>query len=669
MIPINRVFIANRGEIAVRIIQTLKRLGMESVVAFSDEDKHALFVQEADVAIAFNANKLSDTYLNAERILAIAKKSHCDAIHPGYGFLSENADFAQKCRQNQLIFIGPSVASIELMGDKVASRQFAQEHGIPLLPGVTGSAEDILAQQDAFDYPIIIKAAAGGGGKGMRVVYEAKDLPQALETTRREALSYFGDDHVFVERYIENPRHIEVQIVGDQFGHHVHLYERECTVQRRHQKIIEEALSATLNEEQRQNITETALKLAKAANFYSLGTVEFIVDDHMNFYFMEMNTRIQVEHPVTELILDLDLVELQLIIARKEPLHLTQSDIKPQGHAIECRIYAEDPNHKFRPAPGIVTFYHQPDQNDAIRCDTSMMQPGVISDRYDPMIAKMITWGEDRLQAIELMSYALEDFIIEGVVTNIDFLQAILADPAFINNAISTNYAQQEIHRLLQERKREQADIPQEIILLAGLLYDQNHKEHLDSVWHQVGFYRQVPEIPLSLDGAQFRIPFNRLQDNIIESTIYQNSYTAKPLALQGNDFWFMINDSEHFVRLYSLSENEIVIAYASFQFHWLRQDVINESEQFDEAINEQSDGQIDAPIPGSIIQIMKKVGDAVASNETLLLLEAMKMENEIKATQAGIISELFVSVGQQVQAGQQLVQILPQRIKDDNDE
>ena len=413
---INKVLIANRGEIAVRIIRTLRRLHIESVAVFADNDAEALHRRLADEAYPLGNGSLKDTYLNIQKIIDAALDAGVDAIHPGYGFLSENPDFAEACAANNLIFIGPDADTMRLMGNKIAARQVAIDNGIPVTFGLTGSLEDIMVKADTLPYPVLIKAAAGGGGKGMHIVRKKDDLKDELERASREAEKYFGDGTVFVEQYIENPRHIEVQILADHHGNIIHLYERECTIQRRYQKIIEESPSPTLTEEKRQQLLATAVKLCKGIGYKNAGTVEFIVDQDLNFYFLEVNTRIQVEHPVTEMRTGIDIVEEQIRIARGKEMGWTQDMIQAQGHAVEMRVYAEDPENGFLPTPGKVTAYHEPQVRGA-RVDSSIDGPCTISEAYDPMIAKLICHGKTRQAAIETAQHALKEFIIQGLTT------------------------------------------------------------------------------------------------------------------------------------------------------------------------------------------------------------------------------------------------------------
>src|SRR6201993_2189290 len=426
-----RILIANRGEIAVRIIRACREMGIESVVVFSDVDRKALHVRKADYAYHIGPATASESYLNVEKILDVARRSGAEAIHPGYGFLSENANFARACRDAGVKFIGPSPESMEMMGSKTRARQNMKRAGVPFVPGsergLELDARERLAEQ--IGYPVMLKAAAGGGGKGMRRVSSPGELHSAYENARSEAQRSFGDNEVYIEKYIANPRHVEMQIFGDEHGNVVYLGERECSVQRRHQKVLEESPSPIVDDDMRQRMGDIAVRVGKAANYYNAGTVEFLVDQQRNFYFLEMNTRLQVEHPVTEFVTGLDLVHLQIRIANGEPLPFRQEDIQLRGHAIECRIYAEDP-FKFIPSPGEVKKYHVPG-GPGIRMDSHVYAGYRVPPNYDSMIGKLIAYGPTRESAIARMRTALAEMIVEGIHTNIPLQRKILEDEVF----------------------------------------------------------------------------------------------------------------------------------------------------------------------------------------------------------------------------------------------
>jgi len=444
-----RVLIANRGEIAVRIIRACREMGIESVAVFSDVDRRALFVRKADHAFHIGPAQASESYLNVDKILDVARRSKADAIHPGYGFLSENARFARACHEAGFKFIGPSADSMEMMGSKTRARQQMKKAGVPFVPGSEKGVESPEAAErlaHEIGYPVMLKAAAGGGGKGMRLVRDPRELRSALDAAQSEAQRSFGDNEVYIEKYIENPRHVEVQIFADEYGNTVYLGERECSVQRRHQKVMEESPSPIVTPEMRRKMGEIAVKAAKAARYANAGTVEFLVDPQRNFYFLEMNTRLQVEHPVTEMVTGLDLVHLQLRVAAGEKLPITQEDVAVRGHAIELRIYAEDPDNNFFPSPGRITRLISP-SGPGIRRDSGMYEGWEVPLEYDPLLAKLIGYGETREMAIQRLRRALGEYFVGGIKTNIPLFRRILLHPDFQAGNIDTGF----LDRLLAE--------------------------------------------------------------------------------------------------------------------------------------------------------------------------------------------------------------------------
>ncbi|MCS7230220.1 MAG: acetyl-CoA carboxylase biotin carboxylase subunit [Candidatus Kryptonium sp.] len=437
-----RILIANRGEIAVRVMRTCKMLGFETIAVYSEVDKDKPFVAMADYAECIGEANPADTYLNMEKIVNVAKKLRADAIHPGYGFLSENEDFAKLVQDNGIIFIGPSPDAIKKMGDKLEAREIAKIAGAPIVPGSESpisSVEEAVEIAKKIGFPILIKAAAGGGGKGMRIVYEESELESAIRGAKNEAKFAFGDDRVYIEKYVEEPHHIEVQIIADKFGNVVALGERECSIQRRHQKVIEETPSPIVTPELRQKLFESAIKISKAVNYENAGTVEFIVDKNRNFYFLEMNTRLQVEHPITEMVTGIDIVAEQIKVAFGNKLSFSQEDIKPRGHAIECRIYAEDPLNNFLPSTGKITEIKQP-SGPWVRVDAGIEAGNEITIHYDPMISKLVTWGKDRIEAIERMKVALSEYKIYGVKTTIPFCLWVMKNEFFRQGKYDTHF-------------------------------------------------------------------------------------------------------------------------------------------------------------------------------------------------------------------------------------
>lgn len=448
----NKILIANRGEIALRIMRACRELGIETVAVYSDADKNSAHAQFADEAVRIGAAPPKESYLNADVLIRAALDSQADAIHPGYGFLSENASFAAAVDSANLTFIGPSADSIRAMGDKAESKIRMKKAGVPTVPGAEGleSFPEFEKAAKEIGYPILVKASAGGGGKGMRIVWDADDLPEELDAARREALNAFGDDRLLIEKYIADAHHIEFQVFGDKHGHLVHLFERECSVQRRHQKIIEETPSPLLTPELRKQMGEAAVKAAKAVNYYNAGTIEFIFDPLLStpalsgdegFYFLEMNTRLQVEHPITELTTGIDLVHWQIRVAAGERFPYSQEQLSQRGHAIECRVYAEDPANGFLPSTGKLLQYIEP-RGPGIRVDSGFRAGDEVTHFYDPMLAKLIVHGESMELAIQKMQAALREFVVHGVVTNVDFMQAVLAHPDFANGKVSTRWVE-----------------------------------------------------------------------------------------------------------------------------------------------------------------------------------------------------------------------------------
>ena len=439
---IKKVLVANRGEIAVRIVKACQELSIPTVAIYSEVDQAAPHVQIADEAVSIGPPPPLESYLNIDKIVGTAKEHNVDAIHPGYGFLAENALFAQRCEKEGLIFIGPTSKAMALLGDKLRSRQTMLQANVPVIPGMhkkVTSLEEISIEAEKIGYPVLLKASAGGGGKGMRVVYSVDELKDAMEAGKREAKSAFGDDSVYLEKFIEQPRHVEFQVLADNYGNVVHLFERECSIQRRHQKIIEESPSVALNDELRQRMGETAIKVVKSSRYTNAGTVEFLLDKNKKFYFLEVNARLQVEHPVTEFVTGIDLVKQQIRIAAGEKLPFKQSDLQQKGHAIECRIYAEDPENNFLPSLGKILFVEEP-TGPWVRNDSGIYSGIEVSMYYDPILAKLIVWGENREDARNRMLNALQNYVILGIKTQIPFLKDVIEHPEFIKGNTFTNF-------------------------------------------------------------------------------------------------------------------------------------------------------------------------------------------------------------------------------------
>jgi len=468
-----KILIANRGEIALRIMRTAKEMGIQTVAVFSDADRDALFVRFADEAVNIGPAPSSESYLKGEKIIEVCKELSVDGIHPGYGFLSENADFARKVKEAGIILIGPSPEAMEIMGSKLAAKAAVKEYDIPLVPGTDEAVTDIAEAEKIarkIGFPILVKASAGGGGKGMRIVERAEDFKEQMDRAVSEAISSFGDGAVFIERYVGSPRHIEIQILADTHGNVVYLFERECSIQRRHQKVIEEAPSAVLTPELRKEMGEAAVKVAKSCDYVGAGTVEFLLDEKLNFYFLEMNTRLQVEHPVTEQITGLDLVREQINVARGEKLHFKQEDLQIQGHAFEVRVYAEDPQNNFLPDIGTLETYVRP-QGLGVRVDDGFEEGMQIPIYYDPMIAKLVTFGKDREEARQRMLRAIEEYQIKGVKTTLDFCRFTLEHEAFISGNFDTNFVKHHFKPEHLDQKKEDEELVA-ALLAAKLVHD-----------------------------------------------------------------------------------------------------------------------------------------------------------------------------------------------------
>ncbi len=670
---IKKILIANRGEIALRVQRTARKLGIATVAVYNSVDAGSAFVKQADQAVLLPGAQLSDTYLNMEATIAAALKTGADAIHPGYGFLSENAAFVEACTKAGLIFIGPSAAAMRSMGNKIAARDSATQAGVPVTPGITGTSEELLKSYNSIGFPILIKAAAGGGGKGMRVVEQESDFPLALEATAREAKSYFGDSTVYIEKYIAKPRHIEVQVLGDQQGKLLHLYERECSLQRRHQKIIEEAPSATLSIEVRERICAAAVALAQSIGYYSAGTMEFLVDERLNFYFLEMNTRIQVEHPVTELTTGVDIVEQQIKIANGGPLSFNQSDVVQTGHAIECRIYAEDPEQHFLPSPGVLKYYQEPRLETSsppitilspqalLRIDGMQLQTGdIISGDFDPMISKVIVWAPDREEARHTMLYALQQYSVKGIRTNIDFLSGLLQHTDYIENRISTKYIDQHLETIIEqfEHKKKQVNIT---VLLAAALavsLSTHDNDQPENIWQAIGYWRHSRVMDLLVNGGSVSI-------DLIKTEPLQFQYSAKNHQaairhINGINYVLTLDGTDHIVAIYKRKIGTYEITLNGFTHIVVRPDMSHVDSEVFEANSGTATkaGNITSPMPGKVIKIHVKAGDAVKRGDLLLVVEAMKMENNIISLSDAIVEEVLVKEGDKVDTTIKLVQL-----------
>ena len=652
-----KILIANRGEIAVRIIQAAQKLQVRTVAIYAEDERTALHVQQADEAYGLSEGDLSDTYLHIDKIIDIAQQSGCEAIHPGYGFLSENPAFVEACEQANITFIGPNSQTMQIMGDKIQARDFVKKAGVPVTEGITGTTETLLEEAATLEFPVLVKAAAGGGGKGMRIVRKADELPEALQSTSREAKAYFGHDAVYIEKYLENPRHIEIQLLGDHYGNLVHLYERECSLQRRYQKIIEEAPSPTLTPDLRKKMGEAALRIGEAINYTNAGTIEFLLDSNHDFYFLEMNTRVQVEHPVTELTTGVDIVVEQIKIAAGEALSFAQEDIPHWGHAIECRVYAEDPKQNFMPSPGTITYYHPPTAG-AIRLDSAVVENTNTDSRYDPMIGKLIAYGTDRERARQHAIDALQRFAIHGIDTNLVYLSQLLSTDDFKENNISTHYCDQHTPEILEQMEQAQAAVDTLPILLAGVLYSFHHTAaKATGIWQELGFWRQLPSVPMTLDGADEKMEI-REQAHQEYEVLYQDiTYSVVLRAVEHGEITFTIDKQPYTGYVSQHDDQTMTVTFQGFNFQVKRNDLpIKNRSIAGEDAEAVSDDNIVSPMPGKVIKLSVKAGDQVKRGDTLLVVEAMKMENSITAPRDAQVKEVHVAEQDRVERNKPLV-------------
>ena len=654
------MLIANRGEIAVRVIKTLRKLHIASVAVFADNDASALHRRMADEAYPLGGGALKDTYLNIQKIIDAALDSGADAIHPGYGFLSESPELAEACEANNLVFIGPDARSMRLMGNKIVARKEAVKHGIPVTFGMMGEQEEILTMADTLPYPLLIKAAAGGGGKGMHIVWKKEELKQEMETASREAMKYFGDGTVFVEQYIENPRHIEVQVLADHFGNVIHLYERECSIQRRYQKIIEESPSPTLTDEKRQALCATAVKLCKAIGYRNAGTVEFLVDKELNFYFLEMNTRIQVEHPVTEMRTGIDIVEEQIRIARGKEMGWTQEMIQPQGHAIELRIYAENPEKGFLPTPGKVTAYHEP-QLRGVRVDSSIDGPCLVSEAYDPMIAKLTCHAKTRQTAIETAQNALKQFIIQGLITNKAYLWEVIKNVDYIDNKIDTGFCASHQERLLNALNESRNSLCVNDIALSFLIYDfckRQLEQRTENVWEEIGYWRYHMQLTVEVEGHKVPVSITDAAAGKIKGMIGEKPFSVEFIQYEQNQLKILLNGRSETVYCSVNEEQKTIVNFHGLNFTCFRTDQLNDALDYacKETVNDKS--KLVSPMPGKVVKINVKEGDEVNEGQIMIVVEAMKMENNIVASGKAKVKRILVVEGQMVDNKMQLIEL-----------
>jgi len=658
-----KILIANRGEIACRVMRTARRLGLRTVAVYSDADCDARHVRLADEARRIGPPAARESYLNAEAILAAARDTGVEAIHPGYGFLSENEEFARACARAGIVFIGPTPEAIAAMGDKSAAKQLMEKARVPLVPGYHGERQEaafLAKEAERVGYPVMIKASAGGGGKGMRIVRAAGDFKAALEGAKREAQSAFGDERVLIERYLERPRHIEVQVFGDTHGNFVHLFERDCSVQRRHQKVLEEAPAPGMTGQRRNEMGEAAVAAARAVKYVGAGTVEFIAGQDGRFYFMEMNTRLQVEHPVTEMITGLDLVEWQLRVAAGEPLPLAQGDLAIRGHAIEARLYAEDPARDFLPQTGRLAHLRFPEDAADLRTDTGVESGASITPHYDPMIAKLIAWGADRRAALTRLASALDEVEIAGLRTNVEFLARTVRSRAFTSAELDTGLIERSRAELFPPRE----SLSDEVLAAAAyaeLLEEENAARGRaaasadpHSPWDRVDGWRLNQDshhafafaegderhmvtahfrdagIRIGIGGRELAFQGERLADGRLLLRLDGRATKARAVR-DGRDWHIYIEGAHRRLTLHDELEGLDIDA---------------------------GGGSLAAPMPGRIIAVMVKPGDRVTKGAPLLILEAMKMEHTIFAPGDGVVQEIHYAASEQVPEGAELLRL-----------
>jgi 3-methylcrotonyl-CoA carboxylase alpha subunit len=640
------VLIANRGEIACRIMRTAKDLGLTTVAVHSAIDKDARHVREADIKVDLGGSKASDSYLQIDKLIAAAQASGAQAVHPGYGFLSENAEFARAVKRAGLIFLGPPASAIDAMGSKSAAKSLMEQAGVPLVPGYHGQAQDLDTFRDAAErigYPVLLKATAGGGGKGMKVVERVEDLAEALASAQREAASSFGDSRMLVEKYLLKPRHVEIQVFADHHGNCLYLNERDCSIQRRHQKVVEEAPAPGISPQLRAAMGEAAVRAAQSIGYVGAGTVEFLLDARGEFFFMEMNTRLQVEHPVTEAITGLDLVQWQLRVAQGQALPLTQAQVPLLGHAIEVRLYAEDPSNEFLPATGTLELYRESAAGAGRRVDSGVSEGDSISPFYDPMLGKLIAWGEDREQARLRLLAMLDEFVVGGIKSNLPFLRRIVAHPAFAAAELDTDFIPRYQAQLLPPA----ASLSEDFWQAAAAGFSQSEpvrfrQDDVHSPWSALNGLRlgTADEINLHLacDGQDCAIKLHNasassFQWSADQLLIEQNGIRHQHLALRRNDTLFLKWDGD----LHAIT----------------RFDPISASDA-----SHPPQGGLTAPMNGSIVRVLVEAGQPVEAGTQLVVLEAMKMEHSIRADKAGVVATVHCVEGEMVSEGTVLVEL-----------
>jgi len=651
---ISKLLIANRGEIALRIIRTAKRLGIKTIAVYSADEGRPLHAEMADVAVSLGSGSLKDTYLNISKIVEVAKLYNADAIHPGYGFLSENSDFAQAVEDAGIVFVGPTTTSISLLGNKVAARNLATTVGIPTLPAATGSNSDILALASTIGFPVLVKPAGGGGGKGMHIAHSLDHLASLLDQSAREAGSAFGNREVYIEKYVPEARHIEVQVIGDGKGGVIHLFDRECSIQRRYQKIVEEAPSPSLSIEQREVITCYAVALAAHVDYRSAGTVEFLLDDTASIYFLEMNTRIQVEHPVTEMVTSTDIVELQLQVANGDGISIEQENVWLNGSAIEVRVYAEDSEKNFAPATGHIESFAFPSE-PWLRVEHALRAQEMVTGQFDPMLSKLIVKGKDRKEAISRLRFALERSYMHGVTNNIGFLRFIAESKQFSANQISTHTADE-----LAELFSKPQQLPEEVVLAYTIatLFNNTQLQYplMQPVWSAFGAFDSLERMRFSWSGEIFDLPVQKINSNAVAVDFAMGRCVAENFSLSKNTIQFEFKgDRKSF---FFTRQNWGVYITSGRRTYRVDHLIYLSDGEFKPKTTRLESGErvIVSPLHGKILSLSVREGEIVEMGSTLLVIEAMKMENLISSPQRAKVGKVLVSESEQVSDGAELI-------------
>ena len=657
---LKKILVANRGEIACRVFATAKKMGIATVAVYSDADADALHVQMADEAINIGPAASAESYLVIDKIIQACRDTGADAVHPGYGFLSENSQFRDALDDAGIVFIGPGKKAIESMGDKITSKLIAEKAGVNCIPGYTDVVRDgdhAVEISAGIGYPVMLKASAGGGGKGMRVAWDEADCRDGFERATNEARSSFGDTRIFIEKYIQQPRHIEIQIMADGHGNMIYLGERECSIQRRHQKVIEEAPSPFLDEATRQKMGEQSCALARAVDYQSAGTVEFIADADMNFYFLEMNTRLQVEHPVTELVTGQDLVEMMIRVAAGEKLSLAQSDVTLTGWAMESRVYAEDPFRNFMPSIGRLSGYREP-EGEGVRVDSGVYEGGEVSMHYDPMISKLITYGDNREAAIDLMVDALDAYYIRGVNHNISFLNALMVHPRFIAGELTTNFIEEEFPEGFNADLVPQNN-PHIAVVVAAAVHQEYRERSSQISGQSEGHEYQVPDQWVVITGAEETPVSMSLTLSGFLVSIGNDDYSVvTDWALGEPLFEAQINGQQVTVQV-ERSGSGYKLFYRGAEINAL---VLSpKAAALNKLMLEKVPADLSkfllSPMPGLLVKLVVKVGDQVKTWEELAVVEAMKMENSLRATNDGIVAKISADVGDSLMVDQAILE------------